>query len=178
MHPQKRTLAWVILLGGTCVLASYAYSWAVAPAILAGFWGGVPVGIRPAYSVAMLLAAAGFFAYSYFLLFRVDPSSARIASRFGYGLFPLLYLMILVPSALWTPLTAAMLDQGSAILWLAIRLVLYLVAAGSLGLLVALLALQPRQPAWAHRLAVAGSVAFCFQTALLDAVVWVALFPA
>lgn len=178
MHPQKRTLAWVVLLGGTCVLVSYAYSWAVAPASLAGFWGGVPVGIRPAYSVAMLLAAAGFFAYSYFLLFCVDPASARIAGRFGYSLFPLLYLMILVPSALWTPLTLALLDQGSAHLWLSIRLVLYLVAAGSIGLLVALLVLQPRQSSWAYRLAVAGSVAFCFQTALLDAGVWTALFPA
>ncbi len=178
MHPQKRTLVWIVFLGGTFVLASYAYSWVVDPAILAGFWGGVPLGTRPAYSVAMLLAAAGFFAYSYFLLFCVDPDGARIAGRFGYGLFPLLYLMILVPSALWTPLTSAMLDQGSGILWLAIRLVLYVVAAGSIGLLVALLALQPSQPAWAYRLAIAGSVAFCIQTALLDAVVWATLFPA
>ena len=178
MHPQKRALLWIVLLGGASVLASYAYSWATDPTILAEFWGGVPQVVRPAYAIAMLFAAAGFFAYSYYLLFCVDPDDARIAGRFGYGLFSLLYLMILIPSALWTPLTSAWLEHGRTVLWVAIRLALFVVAAGSIGLLVALLALQPRQTTWAHRLAVAGSMAFCLQTAILDASVWVALFPA
>lgn len=178
MHPHKRALAWVVLLGGTSVLVSYVYTWAIDPGIVTGLWGGVHRDVRPAYSLSMLLAAAGFFAYSYFLLFRVDPDRARIAGRSGYGLFPILYLLILIPSALWMPLTSAMLDQASTVLWLAIRSVLFAAAAGSIGLLVALLALQPRRPGWAYALAIAGSVAFCIQTVVLDAFVWVALFPA
>ena len=178
MHPQKRALTWIVLLGGTSVLASYAYSWAAHPTILAEFWGGVPQVVRPAYAIAMLFAAGGFFAYSYFLLFCIDPDEARIACRFGYGLFPLLYLMILIPSALWAPLTSALLEHGRTVLWVAIQLALFAVAAGSIGLLVALLALHPRQTTWAYRLAVAGSMVFCLQTAILDAIVWVALFPA
>jgi hypothetical protein len=44
--------------------------------------------------------------------------------------------------------------------------------------LVALLTLRPRQPVWAYGLAVIGCMAFCVQTALLDAWVWPAFFPA
>jgi hypothetical protein len=40
-----------------------------------------------------------------------------------------------------------------------------------------MLALQPRRPAWAYWLAVAGSVTFSFQTAVLDMLVWPALYP-
>ena len=86
--------------------------------------------------------------------------------------------MILAPSALWLPLTSAMVQQPSSILWLGIRLVLGAVGVGSVALLLALLSLQPRQPARAYWLAVAGSVAFCFQTAVLDLFVWTAFFPA
>ena len=88
----------------------------------------------------------------------------------------LIYALILVPSALWMPLTLRMLEQPSAGLWLGICLVLAAVALGSLGLLGALLSLRPRQPRWAYWLAVAGSVTFSIQTVLLDAVVWTAFF--
>lgn len=176
MHPQKRVLVWIVLLGGTAVVASYLLGLALDPARLAGFWGGVPWSALPAYTLSMVLATAGYFAYTYFLLFRVDPAEARIARRFGYRLFHGLYLLILLPSAVWLPLTAAMLAHPSPALWAAIRLVLGLVAAGSLGILAALLALRPKQPARAYWLAVAGSVAFSFQTAVLDALVWTSLF--
>jgi hypothetical protein len=126
----------------------------------------------------MALATGGFFAFTFFLLFRTDPDRVRIAGRLGYGLFYGLYVMILAPSALWLPLTSAMVQQPSSILWLGIRLVLGAVGVGSVALLLALLSLQPRQPARAYWLAVAGSVAFCFQTAVLDLFVWTALFPA
>ena len=178
MHPQKRRLAWIILLGGAGVLASYTSALAVAPALLSRFWGGVPPSILPYYLASMLLATLGYFAYTYFILFRLDPEQTQIAGRFGYGLFYVLYLMILVPSALWMPLTRTMLQQPSPGLWLAIRFALAVVGLGSLGMLSSLLALRPRQPAWAYWLAVVGSAAFSIQTAVLDAFVWPAFFPA
>jgi hypothetical protein len=101
----------------------------------------------------------------------------KVAGRFGYRIFPLIYALILVPSALWMPLTFAMIQEPSAGLWFAIRLTLASVGLGSLMLLTALLSLQPRSPKLAHRLAVAGSLAFTFQTAVLDALVWPAYFP-
>jgi hypothetical protein len=177
VHPQKRRMVWIVLLGGVAVLTSYAYSLGIDPATQASLWGGVPQELLPAYVAFMALATAGYFAFTYFLLFRVDPDRAWIAGRFGYGLFHGLYVMILAPSALWLPLTSVMVQQPSNILWLAIRLVLATVGLGSLALLLALLAFRPRQPVRAYWLAVAGSVAFCIQTAVLDLFVWTALFP-
>ena len=177
MHPQKRTLVWIVLLGGAAVLVSYAYSLGLAPATQASLWGGVPARLLPIYVPAMALAMVGYFAFTYFLLFPADPDRVRIASRLGYGLFHGLYLIILLPSALWLPLTSAMVQRPSGTLWLLIRLVLALVGVGSVGLLLALSMLRPRQPARAYWLAVAGSVAFCFQTSVLDLFVWTALFP-
>jgi sortase A len=70
------------------------------------------------------------------------------------------------------PLTFGMLEEPSKAVWLAIRLVLAIVGLASLGLVFALLRLRPRRPRWAYWLAVAGSVAYTIQTALLDAQVW------
>jgi hypothetical protein len=50
------------------------------------------------------------------------------------------------------------------------------VGIGSLGLLAGLVAVRPSPPSLAHKLAVVGSLAFCFQTAVLDAAVWPAFF--
>ena len=47
-----------------------------------------------------------------------------------------------------------------------------------LGLLAGLVAVRPASPSLAHKLAVVGSLPFCFQTAVLDATVWPAYFPA
>jgi hypothetical protein len=74
------------------------------------------------------------------------------------------------------PLTLLAAEQPTpALLWL-VRLDLWTVAASSLGLLWALLAVEPRQPRWAHRLALVGSILFCLQTVILDATVWVSFF--
>jgi hypothetical protein len=177
MHPQKRVMLLINLLGGSAVLGSYAQGIWTHPDSGAALWGGVPLAIRPLYGISMVLAAAGYFAFSSFLLFRVDPDQARLGPRYGYGWLNLSYLLILVPSALWMPLTYAMTEQPSGGLWLAIRLVLVVVGLGSLGLLAALLKLRPRDAGWGYRLAVGGAVAFCIQTAVLDALVWPAFFP-
>jgi len=176
MDRQKRSLVVVILVGGLAVLASYAWGVGTQPALREALWGGVPAGLRPQYTVSMLLAAAGYFAYTYFILFRVDPSRATLAGRRGYWVFSVLYALILFPSALWMPLTLAMLERPSDGVWLAIRAVLWAVAAGSLALTAALFALRPRRPRLAYWLAEAGCLVFCFHTLVLDAVVWPASF--
>jgi hypothetical protein len=124
----------------------------------------------------MFLAATGYFAFSYFILFRLNPTNTRVFSRFPFGLFNVLYAAILIPSALWMPLTLFALEGPSlGFLW-AVRIVLAMVGLASVGLLFALLKVEPRLPRWAHRLAVAGCVGFCLQTAILDAIVWVAFY--
>lgn len=177
MHRQKLAMLIIILVGGTAVMVSYIYPIMTQPQYVEPAWGGVTPDIRRFYAPSMLLAASGFFFYTYFLLLRVDPDQARIAGRFGFWVFNVLYAAILVGSALYMPLTFAFVAEPSMRLWWVIRLVLAVVGLASLGLLGSLLALKPRRPAWAYWLAVAGSVTFSFQTAVLDMLVWPALYP-
>ena len=173
---KKKQLLIIILVGGSAVLLSYVLGPLTRPGAAGLLWGGVPQGLRPFYTVGMFLGAGGYFAFTYFLLFRLAPDTARVAGRFGFGLFNALYAAILLPSALWMPLTLLAAEQPSpALLWL-VRLNLWTVAATSLGLLWALLAVEPRQPRWAHRLALVGSILFCQQTVILDSIVWVSFF--
>jgi hypothetical protein len=177
MEPSKGTMAVINVVGGTVVLGSYAYGLATHPDTAGAVWGGVPEWLKPYYTASMLSAAAGYFLFSYFLFFRVDSTAARVASRFDFDLFNFLYLFILVPSAMWMPLTFRMIEAPNPALWATIRIVLGIVGVASVALIVSLLLLNRRQPAWAYVLGIVGSLAFAVQTALLDAIVWPAYFP-
>lgn len=174
---SKAALALLNVVGGAAVLGSYVHGLATHPLTRGDVWGGVPEPLKPIYTVSMLCAAAGYFPFTYYIFFHVDPERVRIAERFGYGAFHVLYGCVLVFSALWMPLTFAMLEQPSLPLWYAIRLTLAIVGIASLGILAALITLQPRQGGTVHAAAVIGCAAFCIQTALLDALVWPAFFP-
>jgi hypothetical protein len=178
MKLGRRSLLWLNLLGGSAVIGSYAHGLASNPLTRGEVWGGVPEPLRPLYTASMLLAAAGYFGFSFFVFFRLDPARTRVAGGFGFGAFHALYALILVPSALWMPLTFAMLEAPSGALWLAIRVTLVLVGIGSLGLVAAVASAQPSEARLARAVAVAGALAFSFQTAVLDALVWPVYFPA
>ena len=177
LHPLQRYLVWLNVIGGLAVLGSYAHGFVVHASTVGAVWGGVPQALRPLYTSSMLGAAAGWFAFTYFVLFRVDPREARISERVGYAGFLWLYALILLPSALWMPLTFTMLEAPGAALWWVIRLVLAAVGVGSLGLLLAIRSVKPARGTIARRIALAGALAFVFQTAVLDAIVWPAFFP-
>lgn len=177
MRAGRGTLLGLNLLGGGAVLASYAHGLTTHPETRALLWGGVPEALRPLYTASMLAAAAGYFAFSFFVFFRLDPARTRVSGRFGFGIFHALYALILLPSALWLPLTFAMLEAPSDARWTAIRVVLALVGLGSLGLVAAIASVRPAPARVARRVALAGALAFSFQTAVLDACVWPAFFP-
>jgi hypothetical protein len=176
VHPSHRSLLWLNALGGAAVLASYAHGLASSET-RAALWGGVPEALRPLYTASMALATAGYFAFGFFVLFRLDPGRTRVAGGFGFGALHACYALILLPSALWLPLTARMLAAPGDALWLAIRGALALVALGSLGLVMALASAQPASGRGVRAVALAGALAFSFQTAVLDALVWPAYFP-
>lgn len=167
--------AWIFVtlnvLGGIAVLGSYVVGIVAHPETRGEVWGGVPDGLRPFYTVSMLLAALGYFPMTGYVLFRLARSPVRVGP-FGFGVLHACYAAILIFSALWMPLTFAMLEEPSAALWAAIRAVLAAVAVGSLGVAACLVAARPRDrgPFW--RLAIAGCILFCNQTVVLDALVW------
>jgi hypothetical protein len=162
-------------LGGLAILGSYAHGLLTQPEP-GRVWGGVPEGLRPLYTVSMLAAAAGYFPMTLYVLLGLDPLRTRVG-RFGWPAFTALYALVLVPSALWMPLTFALLDAPSGALWLAVRGVLALVGLGALGVLAAIAVARPRGPRLAWIAALVGAAAFALQTAVLDALVWPAYFP-
>jgi hypothetical protein len=177
MHRDRKRFLGINLVGGTAVLGSYAHGLVTNPGSGEALWGGVPASLRPLYGVGMLAAMLGYFAFTYFLICRLDPKESRIGTRLGFNVFNVLYVLILVPSALWMPLTFVMIDTPNAAVWYGIRTVLALVALGAGGLVAALVWVEPRNPRWAHTLALVGAVAFFLHTAVLDGLVWPAYYP-
>ena len=178
MDAEQILLGVINIIGGILVIGSYLQGARAHPGRVGEAWGNVPASIKPIYTISMLTAAAGYFAFSYFIIFRLDPAEVAAVNSFSYPLFILAYALILFPSAMWMPLTFAMLEKPSRILWWAIRVTLFIVGIGSLGLLALLLILNHDEPMWLLWLAVAGSALFCIQTAFLDALVWPIYFPA
>jgi hypothetical protein len=168
--PRTRFIA-LNLAGGIAVLASYVLGLSGGAE---GIWGGVPESWKPVYTGSMLLAAAGYFPFTYYFLTRFDPAPDE---RVGWSAVLVCYALVLVCSALWLPLTSRMLTTPSSGLWAMIRIDLLLVGIGAVGLLLILLWRRARDGSPAFWLAVVGLLPFCWQTAILDALVWPAFFP-
>jgi len=176
MGTQQIILLIINILGGAAVIGSYIIGLGGQAGGANVLWGGVPTGIRPLYGVSMILSALGYFAFLYFILFRLVPGEVAIGGRFGFSLFFAIFLGILIPSALWMPLTNMYVSNPSTGIWVAVRLVLALVALASIGLFLALLNLQSGNRGVVYWLAVVGSGYFAFHTTVLDAILWAALF--
>lgn len=173
-HPLQRDLLLLDVVGGSAVLASYAL-W-IGSRANAGeaLWGGIDGSARALYTVSMFAATAGFLEFTSFIL-RADPTQVRIGRR-GFEWIVTLHALFLLPSALWMPLTFEYLATPTAARWWAVRLALAITGLASLGLVIALLRWRPRPHGIGWPLAVAGAIAFAFQTAVLDALIWPALF--
>lgn len=174
LAPNARSLAALNVVGGTLVLGSYV--WGLSAVSGDALWGGVPEALRPLYTLNMFLAAAGYFLFTPYILLRVVPAASREPGKRGPGFFRACYALVLIPSALWLPLTALHLEQVASWSWALVRLDLALVALGSLGLLMGLLGLGSEAPR-GRALAIAGLAPFLLQTVVLDAIVWPALHP-
>jgi len=177
MHAQQIALGLINVVGGILVLGSYAHGIITHPANRDAIWGGVPETIKPLYTANMLFAAAGYLAFTYFVMFSLNRDNAQLANLSGFKVFYIIYAFILFPSALWMPLTYAALGHpaNSLYCW-AVRVILAIVGLASLALLGGLLSLHSSESSPVYWLAVAGSVFFCIQTAVLDAVVWSVYF--
>jgi hypothetical protein len=173
---QHIILLVINVIGGAAVIGSYIYGIKAQPGGAGALWGGVPASIRPAYAVSMVLSAIGYFAFMYYIFFKLTPSEVNIAGTFDFSLFYYIFLALLIPSALWMPLTNAYIGNPTTINWVTVRTVLAMVGLASIALVWALVSLQDKVPGISYWLAVAGSGYFAFHTAVLDAIVWAALF--
>jgi uncharacterized membrane protein len=164
------------VIGGIAVIGSYVQGILSHPGTGNALWGGIPSSMRLYYTIGMLLSAAGYFAFSYFILFRIEPEGLKIAGVFNYLAFAAIFFIILGASSLWMPLTYNYINNPDHGTWIGIRIVLFTVAIGTLLLVLSLLTMRPREISTAYWLAVGGATAFFLHTGILDAFLWPALF--
>jgi hypothetical protein len=176
MATQHIILLIINVIGGAAVIGSYIFGLSSQAGAANVLWGGVPSNIRPVYTVSMVLSALGYFAFLYFIFFRLAPSEVSIAGVFGFSLFYVIFLLILIPSAFWMPLTNVYVSNPGTGMWILVRTVLALVGLASIALVWALLSLKSGNSGVAYWAAVVGSAYFAFHTAVLDAIIWAALF--
>jgi hypothetical protein len=169
---SKRITIMLIVLGGIFVLGSYVHGVVVNPDKASALWGGVPQNLLPAYTASMFLSAAGYLLFTYFLLFR----TSQLGLNPDFRIYAVIYAFILIPSALWMPLTVQMVTQPGPVVWFAIRLALALVALAALAMVCSLLKIRPYPREWTYWAALIGSILFFFHTAILDAIFWPKLF--
>jgi hypothetical protein len=98
MATQHIILLIINILGGAAVIGSYFFGLNAQSGGTNVLWGGVPASIRPVYTISMLISALGYFAFLYYIFFRIDPGGAVIGERIGFGIFYAVFLLILIPS--------------------------------------------------------------------------------
>ncbi len=176
MKGKSLNLSLINILGGSCVLLSYLHG--AAAEEVRGIWGGIAPAWQPLYTASMLAATVGYFPFTYFLLRNIDLDEGSFAGDLGYNAIAAAYLLILLPSSMWLPLTLRMLQAPSSLLWLLIRVDLSLVALGTITLIVAAATYRPVTSEKMRVAALIGLAFFALQTVILDGVIWPALFPA
>jgi len=176
MRTEHIILLIINVIGGAAVIGSYLFGLRGQSGGANVLWGGVPDGIRPLYTISMIISALGYFAFLYYIFFQLEPRQISIAGVPGFTIFYVIFSVILIASAFWMPLTNMYVANPSTGIWFGVRIVLAIVGLASIGLLMVLLTLQGKVPGIAYWLAVAGSGYFAFHTAILDAVIWAALF--
>jgi len=177
MSRPNLALALLNVLGGIAVLGSYFSAFTGSSEFQGGLWGGVPASLRSFYTVNMLLAAAGYFPFTWLFVVRTKPDEFHAITGFRYALLFGLYALVLIGSALWLPMTARMLLAPDAQIWGGIRIVLALVGIGATGILLLAFRVALTRGGAASWAAAIGSIPFFTQTALLDALIWPAYFP-
>jgi hypothetical protein len=170
MTTAKIIFLIINIVGGIAVIGSYVLGLSGKTGGANALWGGMPLSVRPIYTISMVISALGYFAFLYFILFRLDSVS------FNFNVLYLIFLGILVPSAFWMPLTNVFIAHPGTALWITIRLVLAIVGLSSCALVGVLFSLHAKETGLAYWLALAGSVYFAFHTAILDMILWPIFF--
>jgi len=176
MEAQSIILLVINVVGGIAVIGSYIHGFITQPDKRGALWGGIPQSICTVYGVSIILAALGYFASIYYILFRIIPGDVHITGGFGYSIFYIIFLGMLLPSSLWMPLTYSVVNKPNISKWIVVRIVLVIVGFLSCALVWALLNIQPNGNGLVYWFAIAGSAYFAFHTVVLDMIIWSALF--
>jgi len=172
MTLSQKTLLIVNIIGGILVLGSYVFGLVSNPGRGMELWGNLPEAIRPVYTASMFAAAAGYFFFLYHLVFRANANTFKLPFGLPFYTVHIVFMMILVPSAIWMSLTFAYIDAPSVWMWALVRVTLFTVGVGSALLVAILMSLKATSPGQFWWPSVAGATVFTFHTLVLDATVW------
>jgi len=163
------TLLILIFIGGSLVLLSYLYAIKTYSGNVNDFWGGFPKQYLSVYYVSMLVSAVSFFIFTSYILLQFDMLTERHIFKV---VFPVLYTILLIGSAIWMPSVKLYLIDAPSFLWIFIRTILFSVGFSSLVMTVVLFITKPNPISTHYVGAVVASSYFCFHTLILDGFVW------
>lgn len=176
MGKSKRLLLVINLIGGVSVVSSYLVTILTYPGSLMDFWGRIPDSLIRLYSILIILSAVSYILFTAYILSINAPKPQLIWKRFGYRGFHLSYLLILIPSALWMPLTRFYLDSPSMRRWSLVEMDLRLVAVGSTLLLIQFAGIRPVKRRLFYALSLVALLVFFIQTSIIDPFFWTSGF--
>ena len=163
----KRYIFYAInIIGGISVLYSYAHGLSTHIELRENLWGDIPLFIRPYYTLNMILAAIGYFFFTNYILKKIVVNNHK-----HLNLINILYAGIIVPSAIWMPMTFEILKNPTDLLWLGIQIVLFIVGLSTTVLILFFFS-KIRQNNWHFYIGILGLIPFWIQTMILDALIW------
>ncbi len=160
------------ILGGISVLFSYAHGLITHVELRDYLWGGITEFIRPFYTINMFLATAGYFFFTSYVINKMFRTKHHQFKKIHFVIINILYAGIIIPSALWMPMTFQVLTYSSDLLWIGIRIILLIVGLSSSGLMLFFFFSRIRTNDWHYFAGVMGLIPFWIQTMILDALVW------
>ena len=168
---KNRNLCFLLvnLILGFAVILSYIWGLVYYPEYGTALWGNIETSYIPYIIFSMLLAALGYFVFSFYFI-NYKKFQTLNASEYIYILS--LYIVILFFSALWMPLSIGFIDTNNNFFLILDLVSLYLVGISSLLLTIFLLQdkIMRRKLIW--KLSVLGGFQFTFHTLIIDAIYW------
>mgnify|MGYP001212391422 FL=1 len=163
------------IIFGSLVLFSYYNGVTKNPELSLKLWGGVPKVLHSFIISFMFVGAIGYFFFTAHLLLNIDVDY-KFFGKFNYWYLHLIYLMILIPSALWIDLTFLYMKSNTSINWFYVVSCLSSVAFFSVILFLFIVDTYVDNSHWLYFYAVLGSLAFVFHTVFLDGLIWTFFF--
>jgi hypothetical protein len=150
------------VIGCAAVLATYIAGAAIYPDYMRAIWSNVPEPLNVLHTVNIVLAAFGYVLTAWIL------NSAR-AESLNRTLLAAITLT-LSGSILWVPLNLAHLEAPTNVLLFALRLDLFVVGLGALGMLVSIVKTRPATIYGGNIVAFLATMPVIIQVVLFDSI--------
>ena len=175
VNMYKITLVLINLIFGSLLLFSYYNGVTKNPDLSAKLWGGVPESLRTFIVASMFISAIGYFFFTTNFVLNVNLEEKKFLGKFPGWTLHIVYLLILIPSALWIDLTFQYLKTGVPLHWVYVLSALYCVGLSSI-LLFLFVVDSGNTTQSIYLFSVIGAGFFVFHTMFLDGLLWTIFF--